>query len=83
MQLEPGVAPAEAMVLDEMLVEIVHERNEPLAGKARQENKDQDAASPRSWGIASWWTVPKELLGAAVASGRQTRLKHERAGSMC
>jgi hypothetical protein len=47
-----------------------------LAGKARQENTDQGSASPSSWGIASWWGIAREVLEAAVAGGRQTRLKY-------
>lgn len=45
-------------------------------GKGRQENKDQGAASPGSWGIASSWGIPREVLEAAVVAGRQTRLNY-------
>jgi hypothetical protein len=39
-------------------------------GKATQENQDQDSALPSSWG------VPMEVLEAAMANGRQTRLRY-------
>jgi hypothetical protein len=47
-----------------------------LAGKARQENTDQGSAWPSSWGSASWWGIAREVLEAAVAGGRKTRLKY-------
>ena len=42
-----------------------------LVRKARQENKDQGSASPRSWDTARWVNL-SEALEAAAGGERQT-----------